>query len=129
MTIAEIENKFPNGFHDSYLIGMTVDFPSGSARIELDLDCDDPDPNTFTRIKLRLTGLSLFIVDQPDNRIPLSYEDSIWTSGYETSEDILNNLRSYREHVPAGSFFYSFFLHHWDCFVHLAATNAELESD
>lgn len=129
MTIEELENKFPNGFHDSQLVGMTIDFPSGSARIELDLDCDDPDPDVYTRIKLRLTGLSLFIVDPPDIRVPLSYEDSIWTSGYPTSADMLQDLPNYREHVPAGSFFYSFFLHHWNCFVHFAATDAELESD
>jgi hypothetical protein len=129
VTIKELEHKFPNGFHDSLLIGITVDFVSGSARIELDVDCDDPDPNIYTRIKLRLTGLSLFVVDPPDVRIPFSYSDSIDTSGYETSDDRLPSLSSYREHAPAGSFFYSFFLPHWNCSVHVAATNAELESD
>lgn len=128
VTIEELEDKFPNGFHDAQLVGMTVDFPAGSISIELDVDCDDPDPNAYSRIKFRLTGLSLFIVDPPDVRILLSYRDSIWTSGYETSEKMLPNLENYRKNVPAGSFFYSFFLNHWNCFIHLAAMNAELES-
>jgi len=125
VTIEELEDKFPNGFHDSHLVGMAVDFPSASARIELDVDCDDPDP---TRIKFRLTGVSLFIVDPPDPRISLSYEDTIWMSGYETSDEILQGFSTYRKNVPPGSFFYSFFLYHWNCFVHFAATNAELEA-
>ena len=128
MTIEELEDKFPNGFHDAHLVGMTVDFLSGSACIELDVDCDDPDPNVYTRIKFRLTGLSLFVVEPPDVRISLSYGNTIETSGFETSDEMLPNLTSYHKNVPAGSFFYSFFLKHWNSFIHLAATNAELES-
>lgn len=128
VTIEELEDKFPNGFHDAGLVGMTVDFPAGSVCIELDVDCDDPDPNVYTRIKFRLTGLSLFVVEPPDASISLSYGDTIETSGYETSDKILPSLEIYRRNVPAGSFFYSFFLNHWNCFLHVAATNAELES-
>jgi hypothetical protein len=128
VTIEELENEFPNGFHDAHLVGMAVDFPAKSLRIELDVDCDDPDPNVYTRIKFRLTGLSLFIVEPPYLRIPLSYGDTIWTSGNETSDKMLPGLETYRKNTPAGSFFYSFFLNHWNCFVHVAATNAELES-
>jgi len=128
VTIEELENKFPNGFHDAHLVGMTVDFPAESIRIELDVDCDDPDPNVYTRIKVRLTGLSLFIVEPPDLRISLSYGDTIGTCGDKTSDKMLPGLETYSKNVPAGSFFYSFFLNHWNCFVHVAATNAELES-
>jgi hypothetical protein len=128
VTIEELENKFPNGFHDAHLVSMTVDFPAESLRIELDVDCDDPDPNVYTRIKFRLTGLSLFIVDPPDLKISLSYGDTIETSGYQTSDKMLSNLETYRKNVPAGSFFYSFYLTHWNCFIHVAATEAELES-
>ena len=128
MTIEELENRFPNGFHDAYLVGLTVEFPSASACVELDVDCDDPDPAVYTRIKFRLNGLSLFIVDPPDVRIALSYGETIWVSGCETSDEMLSDLATYRKNVPPGSFFYSFFMSHWNCFVHLAATNAELVS-
>jgi hypothetical protein len=109
VTIGQLEHKFPNGLHDSNLIGLAVDFASGSACITLDVDCDDPNPEIYIGIKLRLTGLSLFVVEPPDVRIPLLYDGSIDASGYETSDDRLHNLKSYREHAPAGSFFYSFF--------------------
>jgi hypothetical protein len=126
--MAELEKRFPNRFHDSQLVGMSADFPAASALIEMDLDADDPSPNAFTRIKLRLTGLSFFIVEPPDVGISLSRGNTMWTSGCETSEQMLPNLGSYRNNAPAGSFFYSFFLNDWNCFVHEAATNAELES-
>jgi hypothetical protein len=129
VTIEELENKYPNGFHDAHLVAVTVDFPSGAASFELDIDCDDPDPNVYTRIKFRLTGPFLFIVDPPDTRISLSYGDTIEASGYKTSDEMLANLESYRKNAPPRSFFYSFFMTHWNCFIHVGATNAELESD
>jgi hypothetical protein len=128
VTIEELESRFPNGFHDAQLVGMKVDFAASSVCFELDVDCDDPDPNVITRIKFRLTGLSLFIVEPPDPRIALAYGDTIEASGYDTSDKMLSGFETYRKNVPAGSFFYSFFLSHWNCFIHVAATNAELES-
>lgn len=107
---------------------MSVDFPAASVLIEMNLDIDDPNPEAYTRIEFRLTGLSLFIVEPPDVRVSLSCGDTMWTSGCKTSEQILPNLGSYQNNAPAGSFFYSFFLNYWNCFVHVAATNAELES-
>ncbi|MGO8795925.1 MAG: hypothetical protein ACLQLC_13975 [Candidatus Sulfotelmatobacter sp.] len=127
MTIPELENKLPNGFHDSFLVSLTANFTAGTACIELDVDHDDPDPEAFRRMTLRLKGLSLFVVDQPDVRSALSFGRTIWVSGHETDEKMMPNLEAYRKNAPAGSFFYSFFLHHWNCFIHLAATDAELD--
>ncbi len=127
MTIEELENMLPNGFHDSFLVAVTVDFASGTGCIELDVDYDDPDPKVFRRMKLRLKGLSLFIVDPPDVRNALSFDHRIWVRGYETDENILPNLASYRNNAPTGSFFYSFFLDKHNCYLHLAATDAALE--
>jgi hypothetical protein len=126
MTIEELENTLPNGFHDSYLLSVAVDFAAGTGCIELDVDYDDPDPNVFRRMKLRLKGLSLFIVEPPDLRSSLS-AGRICTSGDVTSEKVLSGLESYRKNVPTGSFFYTFFLDHLNCFIHLAAQEAELE--
>ena len=55
MTIAELEDKLPNGFHDSIMVGFTVDFAAATACFELDVDYDDPDPEVFKRMKLRVT--------------------------------------------------------------------------
>lgn len=128
MTIEDLEDRLPNGFHDSFLVSVVVDFANGTCCIELDVDYDDPDPDVFRRMKLQLSGLSLFVVEPPDLRNSLSFGDTISTSGHSSSEKILPNLESYRKSAPAGTFFYSFFLNHWNCFIHVAATDAELVS-
>jgi hypothetical protein len=76
-------------------------------------------------MKVRLTGLSFFVMEPPDVGIPLSFEGTLETSGFATDEKMLPNLETYRRNAPPGSFFYSFFLNHENCFVHFAAKEAE----
>jgi len=40
MTIEQVEDELPNGFHDSFLVSATVDFAAGSACLEIDVDYD-----------------------------------------------------------------------------------------
>jgi hypothetical protein len=127
MTIEELEEKLPHGFHDSYLVGIAVDFLAGTCRIEIDVDHDDPDPDTFRRIRLVLSGLSLLIIEPPNEQGVLAGRDTIWISGSSTSEKMLSNLDSYRQSAPSGSFFYSFSLRDRSSYIHLAATDAKLE--
>jgi hypothetical protein len=54
MTISELEDKLPNGFHDSFLVSLTANFAAGTACVELDVDDDDPDPEVFRRVTPRL---------------------------------------------------------------------------
>jgi hypothetical protein len=127
MTIAELEDTLPNGFHDSHLVSVALDFSAGTCRIELDVDYDNPDPDVFRRMRLDLKGLSFFAVEPPASQASLPFGDTVWVSGYDTSEKMLPSLESYRKNAPAGSFFYSFFLYDSNCFIHLAAKEAALE--
>jgi hypothetical protein len=128
MTIEELENNLPNGFHDSYLIDLRVDFCAATCCIELDVDRDDPGPNSFKRIKLKISGLAMFVMAPPLTQETLLFGESIWISGYATSPEMFADLERYRQRVPAESFFYSFFLHHYNCYIHLAAKEAAMES-
>ena len=125
MTIQELEHTLPNGFHDSFLVGMEVDFVAGTCTLVLEVDYDGPEPEVFRRMKLQLRGLCLFIIDPPDRRYPFS-TGRIQTCGDTTSEQMLPNLESYRKSAPPGAFFYSFYLTYYNCFIHFAATGAEL---
>jgi hypothetical protein len=128
MTIEELENQLPNGFHDSQLVSLSANLSAGTCCLELDVDYDDPDPDTFRRMKLRLGGVSLLVVEPPSLGGSLLPKDSIWTSGCITSEKILPNLGSYQKNAPPGTFFYSFFLHELNCYLHLGAKEATLEN-
>jgi hypothetical protein len=126
MTIEELENQLPNGFHDSHLVSLSVDYMAGTCCVELDIDYNHPDPGIFRRMRLQLGGVSLLVLEPP-SKGALLLKDTVWTSGYATSEKILPNLETYRQSAPPDTFFYSFFLHDLNCFIHLAATEATLE--
>jgi hypothetical protein len=49
VTLNELEDALPNGFHDALLVGLSVDFMAASCILELDADFDDPDPNLYQR--------------------------------------------------------------------------------
>jgi hypothetical protein len=100
MTIAELEDKLPNGFHDWHLVSVALDFCSATCCIVLDVDYDDPDPNVFRRMRLVLKGLCFFVVDPPTVQTSLSFGESVWASGYATSDEILPSLESYRKECP-----------------------------
>jgi len=129
MTMDELEDTLPNGFHDSFLVSASVDYPAATACLEIDVDADDPDPEVFQRVKLKLKGLCLFIIDPPDLSQNFSFGDTEWINGDVTTEALLPKLEMYRQSVPAGSFFYSFFLRNWNSFIHVAAQDAELITD
>jgi hypothetical protein len=126
MTLQELENTYPNGFHDSELVSVSVDFPARTCCIELDVDCGDPDPNVYTRTRVKLSGLSLFIFEPLDAQSGMFSGTSLWVDGHETTLKLLPDLEQYRTSAPANSFFYSFFLREWNCFLHLGATDARL---
>jgi hypothetical protein len=127
MTIAELEDKLPNGFHDSYLVSVSADFASATCCLEIDVDYDDPDPNVFRRMRLRLRGLSFIAMEPPDPKDSLPVKDTICISGGPTTEKMLPDLGVYCKSAPPGTFFYSFFLRDRNAFIHLAATDASLE--
>ena len=127
MTIAELEDRLPNGFHDSYLVSISADFASATCCLEIDVDYDDPNPNVFRRMRLQLRGISFIAMEPPDPKDSLPVEGAIWISGDPTSEKVLPDLKWYRKSAPPGAFFYSFFLRDRNAFIHLAATDASLE--
>jgi hypothetical protein len=128
MTIEELEDKLPNGFHDSFLVRFDVDLAAATCMMELDIDDDDPEPEVFRRMQLWVKGLSIIIVEPPAAQGPLKLGHREWTEGVVTTSNELPNLESYRNRVPSRTFFYSFLLRELDCFIHLAGTDAELRT-
>ncbi|MBZ5571308.1 MAG: hypothetical protein LAO09_05450 [Acidobacteriia bacterium] len=127
MTISELEDKLPNGFHDSYIVSVAMDFLAGTCRIELDVDYDDPDPDTLRRMKLQLKDVHLIALGPQDPSSSFSPAGTVWVDGSATTEEIFPNLESYRKNAPQGTFFYSFFLRDANTYMHLAAKEALFE--
>ena len=76
MTLEELEDQLPNGFHDSMVSRLSLDFVSRTAVLELslwvgDLESDDESLREAHRnAAVTLRGLQFCAVDPPDPRYP-----------------------------------------------------------
>ncbi|HEV7402440.1 MAG TPA: hypothetical protein VGO11_05920 [Chthoniobacteraceae bacterium] len=74
MTIFELEDTLPSGFHDALLHGYFFDLVGQTARLDLEISVGDPDASSQTDrdayrpARVLLEGVEYFIVERPDPR-------------------------------------------------------------
>lgn len=125
MTIDDISQTLPNGFHDAQLLGVRIDFEHEMASIDLAVDVSNPDTISHVRSRrghLNLTGLVYFVVEPPDETY--SYDQQLISSDSSNFSELvtLPELPT----VPNGSFAHWFYSSA-NNFLYVAAANAEFE--
>lgn len=132
MTMEELSRRLPNGLHDAYLLGLSVDYATGILRLELKLDVANDEINHaggeddgFRVGTVLIRGLAYFVIDAPPPIAPgdasrLSYIDGIETREWQIDG---SNLPP----VCDGVFRYSIFMGDWNSYMHFAGTSAEIE--
>ena len=133
MTIEEVVNLTPNGLHDSYLLGLSVDYAMRVAafRIKWDLGMVDPD-NTqdFVEGTLSLNGLQYLVIEPPwkDDRYEKAtygYDEPSYIDGYVTRDEDIARLNL--PTIPHTASRYSIFVGEWKSFIHFAAESAAID--
>jgi hypothetical protein len=132
MTLEEIENLPPNGFHDAQLFSIELDYANGRAKLHLNLLVgwpEDPQPerSAYQEAILTITGLCFCSIEAPQADYPfLPDGEPTWLSGDPAKRDHLPSLPELMQKVPAGAWAYRFFMHDWNAFIYIAARDAEL---
>ena len=126
MTLKEIEISLPNGFHDSLISTINIDYVNASVRIEIaiwngEMVKDDAEREKWRSAILVLNGLQYFTIEPPDERYLYSRPQAIDVDmgDPKTKPTLPSN-------IPANAFAESFFVSDWNCFIHLAALDANL---
>jgi len=128
MTIAEMEDRLPAGFHDAKLLSVAIDYEKSQAEIEFDLwTPTDEEIETYARAKLTLSELQYFIIEPPamNEVLNVAEHDLSSVDGFVTA-----GFPGHAESIPqtiAGKFAHSLFVFNWNSSIHLAAGSAELE--
>ena len=136
MTLAELADSLPNGFHDSALKGFSVDYGNRIARMEFSLMVGQPDDPAGIRDNCRdatieLLGMRFLLVSAPDANESLDCGTEVWiVDGYETDE-ILSYckeldpklLQSFTPDV----FAFSFYVNDWNSYIHVAAKDCKMQ--
>jgi hypothetical protein len=135
MTLDELENTLPNGFHDSGIRSVSVDYVRRVATIEWTIDLTTPgephkEPGSAD-ITVVLRGLKYLAIEAPqpdypfENTGPIDIVNSYDSAGCDAGERPLVSPELLRA-SPRQKFANSFFVHNWNSFIHVAADEAEL---
>lgn len=83
MTLTELDHSLPDGFHDSALKGLIVDYERRVAILEMSLcvgDCDGPRKHRddCRPARIEFAGVVLLVLDPPDGTYDFSSSGEIW---------------------------------------------------
>ena len=127
MTLEEIDQTLPNGFHDSSIVGVRIDYVQRTAEIDMEL-CfsvpDDADQEKYRPATLFISELIYFVIEPPGPPNTLHAAPSLVDGGSSRLEQAAYRLP---DPLPAGAFTYWFFVNNWNSFIHIAALTADLK--
>jgi hypothetical protein len=129
MTLADIEELLPNGFHDAEIEKFIWDYRTNSASFTMELwvaEDGDQSPEVYRKGRLDLKEIVFIMIDTPDIK---PYKASLGTlriDGLATTESILPNLAALTETVTPYVNAYSFYVDNWNSYIHIAAKESEL---
>lgn len=132
MTLAQIDETLPNGFHDAEIEQLMWNFQTNSAVLDIDFwvatDKKEREKRRLGRVELQ--GILFVVVDPPQPREldPKPYHPSgtLQIDGVLTNESVFPNLPKLKSALPPGTEIFSFYVINWNSFIHIAAAAAEL---
>ena len=138
MTLEELADTLPNGFHDSALQNLSVDYVRRTAQMEMSIKVGDSDGPAEQRDDVRdarveASGVLFFVVDPPDPRPGYDFKSpgELWVvDGYETRsipEFTKLITRDMLESLPPEAFVHSFFISEWNSYLHIAARDCAMK--
>lgn len=132
MTLDELVQTLPNGFHDMQVCSVELDYLAGTAKLNVQLLVgwpQDPEPERqeYQGAVLTINGLCFWSMDPPDPSYPfLPDGEPIMASGYSAKLDDLPSLAKLSAKFPAGVWIYDLFVQDWNAYIRFAARDAEV---
>lgn len=126
MTLEEIEQSLPNGFHDSSITAVHLNYAQRTAEIDMELWVSvsiDEDRELYRRATLSISDLIYFVIEPPGHPNTSHDEPSLVDGG---SSEVAEPTSPLPKPLPAGAFTYWFFVSNWNAFIHVAALSAEI---
>ncbi|HEV2801314.1 MAG TPA: hypothetical protein VGW12_12495 [Pyrinomonadaceae bacterium] len=133
MTIDEISDTLPNGFHDSDILRINIDYVRGEATFLIDVDLTSPEVKVEVPSRhgeLKLTNLLYCVIEPPGYSFTKEYvfaEDRIWIAADSSDFSELKEKPKLPEPIPDGGFRHWFYDSNHNSFIYVAAMNAGFE--
>lgn len=129
MTFEELDKRYPNGFDDAEVTGVTIDYRERTATFHLNLRGNPPDAperDVYARGVLKANGIYYVSIEPPDPaHLFYPQHGKVIVDGLPEDPRDFALFGSLKPRLPAGAFCCRFFVHDWNSFIHVAATDAE----
>lgn len=125
MTLSELEQTLPNGFHDAFLDDFTLVLSKGTAALSVSVDISGSNASSgeYKTVMIMLSGVVAFVFDVP--WIGESLDCPLDICSFATSEKQYPGFSKIPPEIQ--KLFLSFFVGDpWNNFIHIAATEAEI---
>lgn len=126
MTICEVEDTLPHGFHDARLLAIHFDWRDRTGFLELDVMVHEEHERTrYRRLRLVLLNVVAVSIDH-QNEVPAETCDYLQVSSFQTTEKQLRGFDALPPEIQA--LYGSLYVHEpWNNFIHVAAREARIE--
>ncbi len=134
MTLNELAGTLPNGFHDSVVHVISLDYSKHEIKLSVAVwvgnsDATDAAAREAYRMgQLTLSDMAFCVIEPPDPTYPYYEKD-----GIVVDMDEVKNLRKppliQLPLVPQGMFLNWIYVRQWNSFIYVAARNADLVWD
>ena len=128
VTLTEISESLPNGFHDAEVLALSIDFTAAVAVWDMSIwvgdaaSGDERVREEYRSARLLIYGVRLLTFEPPASGYPFS------TPGTLTVDlDALDVAATPLHTLPAGCFASRFFVYEWNAFIDVVAADASLE--
>jgi hypothetical protein len=132
MTLEEISESLPNGFHDAEVRRIVLDYSNRALTMESDIwvgSMDDP-PETreaYRSASVKLSGLLFCAIDLPKSQA-CGEDGAVSVDDFPTlREPAIALPKELVSSLPASAFLHTFYVNDWSSFIHVAAECAEME--
>jgi hypothetical protein len=134
MTLAELDNSLPCGFHDAGLKSVTIDYEQRTVSLKFSLKVGNPEGPCKHRddcrdAQVEITGMIFWIVDPPDRREEFGSAGEVWIGDSCETRSIpqfTRHLSGITGAVPSDAFVHSFFANDWNSYIHVAARGCSM---
>ena len=126
MKLDEIDRSLPNGFHDSYIQSIHLDYEKREARLKINIWMGDLSSDiesireAYKTGEFIISGLIYFVIDPPDSNYEYSDRSplSLWVDAGPIEKMSKSPPVSLLKKLPRDSFTYCCYVSNWNaCFI------------
>jgi hypothetical protein len=137
MTLEQVADSLPNGFHDAQVEELVWNFQTSSASFSMQLwvaedeDFEQKKLEVYRPARLQVTDIVFMAFDPPSAEGPYPTQwkpgyDALIIDGMKTEQKWFPPLPALVNRMSAGTEVYSFYVNDWNSFIHIAAKEAKL---